>query len=479
MRRSLVGLALGLALLQFSADTFAQSVGFQQALENYLLASEAGATGLARARVIGPVKDVLFAEPFSPTYVQNLRHLDALQRAHPRAILELSIELQLHWEARFGAALAMEHTRRLDQRQADQKIGYALGLAGLSLSVLTQGRVPLYFLLFRGFLPYAGLQLYRSEGSAAVTLAPPAPAHVLRLGIPVAAESIAERLSRDQSTRGLEIWAASLSLGAVASDLAQLLWVARGVSAASGFLRIHPLAFAVGFVVSTAANESLEYAIERQETARHEANFLTAARNLQTAARSGREDEVYARAQRLALRASELAAFRNQALWSAAPRAAQMARDGQQEQALATLTQAAEEAASAHFGTDHTEEKAYLVRSLLRVGVRSQDLAEQEELAALALAYERRFDRLMRISRQDRVQAWQDFLHAADRSESRALSEGLIAGRVAQHPSVVLWQAIALIRSLGFSFLDATADALEARIQLIPALLGSAQGGQP
>jgi hypothetical protein len=301
---------------------------------------------------------------------------------------------------------------------------------------------------------------------------------LLRLGLPQSAEQIAERLAREQSIRNLEILAASITLGTVAADLTQLLFFARVATAATSFTRVHPIALVVGTVVSVATIEGLEYAIERSETERQENNFWIAARNLQAAARQGNPNEIYARAQRLATRALELAAYRNQALWQASREAAQA---GGTDTSIRELGRAAQSAWETQMNADQSEEAGYLARTLLRAGLSSADLRAAPNLHILASAHERRFERWIAShgAALDREAAWRQFLQGADRAQSRALAERLHTGTVAQHPSLILWQATALIESLEQGFLENTANMLRSKIALGQSLVSmlSAQGG--
>lgn len=468
-----------LSLILLSSQAQAQTPQFFHSLEAYLVAAESGSI-VRRISTLQAVKREIFSHTESAHYAAELTYLDRLQPAHPRAILDLGVALQQRWETQYGATLSLVQAEASDRAETDQKFGFALGMAAL-LATLSRHpeNFPRYCLLFRGLFPVAGMLYFGGSSAPSQSSIPPAPAHFLRLGIARSEELDAERLFQRQSLQALQLTASSIALGTLATDITALIMAVR---AGSTVARLNPLALLVGTVAMTLFEEGAEFAIEHAETERHEANFIIAVQNLRGAARGGNTAKIYARAQRLATRAAELAAFRNRELWLAGQAAAQSVASGELTAQEANRRLASRmRYALRDLGTD-TEEQGYWVRGLLDNGFSSEDLAGEERLAGLAQAYEQRFARWAsareRATSQhwndtERATAWNEFLHGADLASSQALVDRAQRGQVPQHPSVVLWSAVAVIRSLGLDYLEATADALTARIARNRLVLGS------
>ncbi len=479
-----------LATQLFQAGAHAQTVEppFLQLVEQYLVAQEQD-QALATISALAAIKRELFETPMRPAYTTNLLYLDSIRGAHPNAIFALALSLQQRWEVLYGGLLNRARNERLDHIQAEETAGLLVAIPALALTLARRpDRIPQYFRLVRGILPVIGMLAGRSHGNSApesgylASRVPPAPAQLLRLGLSAQQDFDPSLLSREDMRRELRLMASTLSISVLSAELLELILVVKTVNNASSLAKFHPGVFVGSLLTSIAFDVGMRSWLDWREETRHERNLSITARNLERAIRHGDLREIYAQGQRLALRAQQMASYRNRGLLTAAQEASDALQTGNTDDAYATLGASAEQTIQDLAQTDSTEERTATVRALLSAGALPEDFQADTSCYHLARIYRNHFDQWM-TERQNserwswdadsREFAWNEYLAGSAQEEQASLADRLKAGKIAVHPSVVLLQATSLLRTQHIDVLNEIADDLESRIHMSSFLLGT------
>ena len=220
---------------------------------------------LNKARTAALIRDFIFKAPDSPNYVKYLQYIDDQNSQHPEAIFDLAKDLQVHWEVRYAEPLFQTRNNRVS---AATLSGTAVGVTALfAMSVVLIFKptaAPKYFQMVRYLFPLTGTALGWTAGQALDRSGflngntPPAPAHIMRLGI----QTDETHLDADDLIREALPWLISIPVAdfLVVTAATRILQTVKWTSRAATPFKIGTLL--AGIVVSYALEKATDAGID-------------------------------------------------------------------------------------------------------------------------------------------------------------------------------------------------------------------------
>ena len=212
----------------------------------------------------------LYSHIGSEQYINELTFLDSLGGADAQAIFDLARKLQFHWEARYAAGIGQRAAQRKQSNDIGTKAGASVGMLALGvLLVKSPQNAPRYFRILRHLLPLAGAITGRqggaaySEHSLVAGDTPPAPAHIMRLGL--ASEGQESVYGDDQLYEDFIAISSGLAAGSMVTELWTVVRAARAINVAATPAKINPLVLAGSLVVGLAVEQGVRSGIENYQ----------------------------------------------------------------------------------------------------------------------------------------------------------------------------------------------------------------------
>jgi|GEM_PF-5654154 len=216
------------------------------------------------------IQEHLFAHVGTENYITELQYLDSWSASDAPAVFDLARKLQFHWEASYAAGIGQRASQRRAATDIGTKAGASMGMLALGVMVIKSPQnAPKYFRVVRHLLPLTGATLGNLSGrawssqSALAGDAPPAPAHIMSLGL--AAESEEKTYDEDALFKDFVAISSGVAAGTAATELFMVLRAARVINIAATPAKINPLVLAGSLVIGLGVEYGVRAGIQHQE----------------------------------------------------------------------------------------------------------------------------------------------------------------------------------------------------------------------
>ena len=226
------------------------------------------------------IQQHLFAHVGTEFYITELQYLDSWSATDAPALFDLARKLQFHWEASYAAGIGQRASQRRAATDIGTKAGASMGMFALGVMLIKSPQnAPKYVRIVRHLLPLTGATIGNLSGRAWSSQsvlagdAPPAPAHLMSLGL--AAESEEKTYDEDALFKDFVAISSGVAAGAAATELFVLLRAARAINLAATPAKINPLVLAGSLVVGLGVEYGVRAGIHQQEESTLRADITT------------------------------------------------------------------------------------------------------------------------------------------------------------------------------------------------------------
>ena len=456
-----------------------------------------------RALNASRIRKQIFSHPGTPQYIEELEYIDSQAARSPEAVYFLAKALQLHWEARYELTLAgnVQRDRNKPQNLSEKRdgrvhdaakigmdIGIAVAIAAMAAVCFFKPQAaPRWFSLIRQAYPVlpaiglaGGVGVAHAMNGAGylVPNVPISPAHVMHLGIQT------DDYHYDDSTlvRDLAAFTVSAGVGIAVYDLLKAVRVLKYANAAATPAKVNPYAMVISIIVSMVAEEVVVSSIDAYEFWKLSGKVKESRAHLDEAMAQGDGTGVYDGADALVHSAINLSTFINRPLMEAVNEYnesnAISAHDFEQEtpqftDAINENTKIfSDEVHAIMERMDQPADKDYQDSQLLTLlrGHDDESLADLDDSEKsraekfrsgfgkwLAQAEEKR---RVTMSEGQRESQFDRFIQSLINAQDARLASSLRAGKIQKHPTHVLLQSAALLRSTGKEEIQEQSDYL-------------------